>query len=75
MHVSLIFIAEVDCGNPASVAHADVSYTNTRYQDTAIYTCQSGYSLDASDHTDNTVTVNCQANKAWSSTPTCTGKI
>lgn len=49
----------MSCGNPPSGTNSAVSFTTTNYNDTAMYTCNNGYTGGPS-------TITCQANGSWS---------
>lgn len=58
--------AEVDCGPPEEVKHATLRFNGTRVGSVAVYSCDRGYSLSAS----NRVRV-CQPQGVWSEPPQC----
>ncbi|KAK3607956.1 hypothetical protein CHS0354_006555 [Potamilus streckersoni] len=58
---------KVTCSN-MTIQHGQVQYTSNQYQGTATVTCESGYVLPLRQAEIN---VTCQANKTWSSIPTC----
>ena len=59
----------VSCGNPPPVDNGLRTFRGTLYQDTATYSCNSGYLLSGS------ATVTCQASGSWSTRPTCFGNL
>lgn len=63
-------LAEVDCGPPEEVKHATLRFNGTRVGSVAVYSCDRGYSLSAS----NRVRV-CQPQGVWSEPPQCHGDL
>ena len=71
IHSTLFFWIVVNCGALTNPTSGRVSHTaGTTYGQTAIYSCNTGYSLvGSSTHT-------CQATGNWSGTsPTCQGVV
>ncbi|KAB1278699.1 Sushi; nidogen and EGF-like domain-containing protein 1 [Camelus dromedarius] len=58
--------AEVDCGPPEEVKHATLHFNGTRPGSVALYSCDQGYSLHASNHARV-----CQPQGVWSEPPQC----
>ncbi|XP_067945461.1 sushi, von Willebrand factor type A, EGF and pentraxin domain-containing protein 1-like [Watersipora subatra] len=61
---------EVSCGTPPTVDNSDTlsTYqTGEEYLDTVIYQCLEGYVINST-----TSSVTCQANRTWTTPPTCT---
>ena len=64
-----LFLTVVDCGTPNATTNGQVNHTaGTSFGQTATYSCDTGYILDANN------TRTCQATGVWSgSAPTCQG--
>jgi len=65
-------IAEGSCGSPPVVQNTNssaITSTGTRYEDTATYTCITGYEI-----TRGSGTITCQSNRRWSTSPTCSSE-
>lgn len=60
-------LTDMSCGNPPAITNGKLTFNGTKYNSTAHYTCNEGYSL-------NTIfpVKRCTAKKRWSGiTPTC----
>ena len=65
------FFTVIDCGAPPLYPNMATNFTNSKYNDEAIYECHPGYEL-ASGNQD--VSVSCQADKMWQDVmETCQG--
>ena len=59
------FYISLDCGASPGISNGGVSNSGTTFGSTATYTCNTGYTLSG------TASINCQANSAWETAPTC----
>ncbi|XP_067945452.1 sushi, von Willebrand factor type A, EGF and pentraxin domain-containing protein 1-like [Watersipora subatra] len=63
---------KVNCGSPPVIQNSNVQATvqnGTRYQDRVTYTCLPGYEVRTGSYS-----IICQANKRWTSVPSCIRK-
>lgn len=61
--------AEIDCGVPSVVKHAQASFNSTTVGSLAEYRCELGYAL--SQHNSPRV---CRSQGVWSDPPECDGR-
>ena len=58
----------VECGIPSPIPYTTRIYTDVKYKENATYTCDEGYTFNATDPFYTSLTIQCKANGLWDTT-------